>query len=338
MPLFLVEEGMARPLRIQYPGAVYHVTCRGNERRDIFRDDEDRKTFLRFLFQSLNIYSVKLYAYVLMSNHFHLLVETQVANLAEFMRHFNITYTGYFNRRHRRVGHLYQGRYKSILVEKGAYLSTLSRYIHLNPIRLKSFAKVPSKEKFEKLLDYPWSSLPGYLDKSRQESMTDYTLVLADYGGDTKNGRNAYREQLISDIDESIDVTGDIYGQSILGGDDFINWVKESFLGEQETRELPLVRSIRNYQQKEAILEIIERETGKDLETLKKEKGDLRRLAMDLLYRHGGMKGAAIGALLGIDYSAVSRERKKLRGMISQDGVLRKTMHKIEGIITKVKI
>jgi putative transposase len=329
---------MARPLRIQYPGAFYHVTCRGNERRDIFRDDEDRKTFLRFLFQSLNIYSVKLYAYVLMSNHFHFLVETQVANLAEFMRHFNITYTGYFNRRHRRVGHLYQGRYKSILVEKEVYLSTISRYIHLNPIRLKSFRKVSSKEKIETLMDYPWSSLPGYLDKSRQEALTDYSLVLADYGGDTKNGRDAYRKQLFSDIDETIDVKGDICGQSILGGDDFINLVKEKYLGKEEKREQPAVRSIRNYQQKEAILAIIERETGKDLEALKNEKGDLRRLAMDVLYRHGGMKGAAIGELLGIDYSAVSRERKKLREMVAQDSALRKTMNKIEGNITKVKI
>jgi hypothetical protein len=273
-----------------------------------------------------------------MSNHFHLLVETQMANLAEFMRHFNITYTGYFNRRHKRVGHLYQGRYKGILVEKGAHLSTLSRYIHLNPIRLKSFGKDSSKEKFEKLLDYPWSSLPGYLDKNRMEAMTDYTLVLADYGGDTKNGRTAYGKQLISDIDESIDVKGDIYGQSIFGCEDFINWVKENFLDEQETRELPSVRSIRKYRQKEAILVILERETGKDLAALKSEKGDLRRLAIDLLYRHGGMKGAAIGELFGIDYSAVSRERKKLRGMLAQDSELRNTMHDIEGKITIVKI
>jgi REP-associated tyrosine transposase len=85
---------MARPLRIQYPNAVYHVTCRGNERQSIFRDGEDRKRFLRILSQSLNIYTVKLYSYVLMSNHFHLLVETPLGNLSEFMRKFNITCTG----------------------------------------------------------------------------------------------------------------------------------------------------------------------------------------------------------------------------------------------------
>src|SRR5512140_10640 len=102
---------MVRPLRIQYPGAVYHVTCRGNEWRDIFQDDKDRRKFVAILSRSLETYSVELYAYVLMSNHFHLLVATPLGNLGEFMRHFNITYTGTFNRCHRRVGHLYQGRY-----------------------------------------------------------------------------------------------------------------------------------------------------------------------------------------------------------------------------------
>jgi len=168
---------MTRPLRIQYPGAVYHVTCRGNERRNTFQSDEDRETFLRILFKSLNIYSVKLHAYVLMDNHFHLLVETPLGNLGEFMRHFNITYTGYFNRRHRRVGHLYQGRYKSILVEKEAYLSILSRYIHLNPIRVKRLAKSTEKEKIEELFRYTWSSLSGYLDKLKREVMIDYTRL-----------------------------------------------------------------------------------------------------------------------------------------------------------------
>jgi REP element-mobilizing transposase RayT len=88
---------MARPLRIQYPGAVYHITCRGNERKDIFKDDVDRKTFLKILSESGKIYSIKIYAYVLMSNHFHLHIKTSLGNLSEFMRHFNITYTSHYN-------------------------------------------------------------------------------------------------------------------------------------------------------------------------------------------------------------------------------------------------
>ena len=128
---------MARPLRIQYRDAYYHVTCRGNDRRSIYRDDSDRELFLEKLKASLEIYGVALHAYVLMGNHFHVLVQSPKANLSEFMRHFNIAYTGAYNRRHKRVGHLYQGRYKAILVESGIYLLELSRYLHLNPIRIK---------------------------------------------------------------------------------------------------------------------------------------------------------------------------------------------------------
>ena len=329
---------MARPLRIQYPGAVYHVTCRGNEQRKIFLDDEDRKRFLRILAQSINIYSGKLHAYVLMDNHFHLLLETSLGNLSEIMRHFNISYTGFFNRRHRRVGHLYQGRYKSILVEKEAYLSVLSRYVHLNPIRLKKLEKSSAKEKLEKLLNYSWSSFPAYIDTYKRDGMIDCSLVLADYGGDTDKGRKAYLKQLIADIDTGLNVNEVIFGQSILGGEDFINWVKETFLRESETREQPSAGKIKHYQHKEAILELIEKETGKNLETLRIEKGTLRRMAIDLLYRFGGLKGPEIGALMGIDYSAVSQERKRLREGVAHDRELEKMMARLEGYLSTVKI
>src|SRR3972149_606292 len=103
---------MARPLRIQYEGALYHVTCRGNERKSIFKDDLDKKVFLGLLSDGLKTYHIILFCYVLMDNHFHLLLETPLANLSEFMRWFNITYTSHYNRRHKRSGHLYQGRYK----------------------------------------------------------------------------------------------------------------------------------------------------------------------------------------------------------------------------------
>ncbi|MCE5211659.1 MAG: transposase, partial [Deltaproteobacteria bacterium] len=141
---------MSRPLRIQYPDASYHVTCRGNERRQIFRDLDDQKTFFRLLIRSLDIFEVHLLAYALMSNHFHLLVCTPKANLSEFMRHFNISYTGAFNRKYKRSGHLYQGRYKAFLIDGDKYLLAVSRYIHLNPLRMKS-GKL-SRQKWQALL------------------------------------------------------------------------------------------------------------------------------------------------------------------------------------------
>ena len=329
---------MARPLRIQYPGAIYHVTCRGNERRNIFQDDGDRKTFLRLLFQSLNIYTVKLHAYVLMDNHFHLLVETPLGNLGEFMRHFNISYTGHFNRQHRRVGHLYQGRYKSILVEKEAYLSALSRYIHLNPVRIQRLEKSEVKAKWQELLRYSWSSLPGYLDPRRRDGMVDHDPILADYGGDSDNGRSAYRKQLMADIAAGLEVNSAIFGQSILGGEEFINWVKENFLEEKEQHEQPSAEKIKRYQQKGVILGLLKKETGKSLETLRKEKGDLRRLAMELLYRYGGLKGPEIGALFGVTYSAVSQERRRLRERVVLDGKLQNMLERVIDELSTIKI
>jgi putative transposase len=138
---------MARALRIQFDGALYHVTSRGNEKRAIFKDNRDRLRLLEILKLSLSNYQVLLYCYVLMQNHYHLLLETPHGNISEFMRHFNITYTSYFNKRHNRVGHLYQGRYKSILVDKETYLTVLSRYIHLNPTRIEELTGCPAREK-----------------------------------------------------------------------------------------------------------------------------------------------------------------------------------------------
>jgi putative transposase len=140
---------MARPLRILYPNAFYHITCRGNDRRVIFGDDQDRTRFLGRLRGALEICSVRAHAYILMSNHFHLIVETPKANLSEFMRQFNISYTGYYNRR--RIGHLYQGRFKAIVVDKDSYLLELSRYVHLNPTRIKTKAQRPETERIREV-------------------------------------------------------------------------------------------------------------------------------------------------------------------------------------------
>src|SRR4030043_1166617 len=148
---------MTRPLRIQFENAYYHVTCRGNARQEIFSNDPDRSAFLDLLERSSDTYQTEILAYVLMSNHFHLLVKTPLANLQEFMRHFNISYTSYYNRTHRKTGHLYQGRYKSFLVDADSYLQEVSRYIHLNPVRGRGKAKLPVHEKNSYLRRYTGS-------------------------------------------------------------------------------------------------------------------------------------------------------------------------------------
>ncbi len=177
---------MARPLRILFPDAYYHVTCRGNERKAIFKDETDRGVFLDKLQVSIRIYQVKLHAYVLMDNHFHLVVETPKGNLSEFMRHFNVSYTGAYNRRHNRVGHLYQGRYKAILIDKDSYLLELSRYVHLNPLRIGRYQGKEYREKINDLKRYAWSSLPGYLHCHKKQAWVTYDTVLSYVGGSRK--------------------------------------------------------------------------------------------------------------------------------------------------------
>lgn len=140
---------MARPLRIEFAGALYHVTSRGNERRPIFRSDQDRWTFLALLEQAARRFRWSVAAYVLMTNHFHLVIQTADPNLSRGMQWLNGTYAAWFNHRHKRTGHLFQGRFHAFLVEKEAYFAELLRYVVLNPVRAKIVARPE---------DYQWSS------------------------------------------------------------------------------------------------------------------------------------------------------------------------------------
>jgi REP element-mobilizing transposase RayT len=148
---------MARPLRIEFPGAIYHVTSRGNAQASIFLDDIGRSAFLAVLGLTMRRFNVICHAYCLMTNHFHLLLETPDANLSKAMRQFNSVYTQAFNRRHGRVGHVLQGRFKSIVVDRDAYLLELCRYIVLNPVRAG-------------MVKEPWLSTRGPVTGLRQVS------------------------------------------------------------------------------------------------------------------------------------------------------------------------
>jgi REP element-mobilizing transposase RayT len=132
---------MARPLRIEFPGAVYHVTSRGDRGEPIFAGDDDRRGFLLILAQALSRFDAQILAYCLMPNHYHLVLHTRKANLSSFMRHVNGVYTQAFNRRNAQVGHLFQGRFKAIVVDRDAYLLEVCRYVELNPVRARLVKK-----------------------------------------------------------------------------------------------------------------------------------------------------------------------------------------------------
>lgn len=327
---------MARPLRIQYPGAVYHITCRGNARQDIYKDNKDRKAFLEILTDSQKIYSIKIYSYVLMSNHYHLLIETPKGNISDYMRHLNMRYTSHYNRRHKKVGHLFQGRFKAILVDRDTYLTMLSRYIHLNPVKIRGMKRKPYKEKIQYLRKYKWSSLPGYVSKRKKQEFIDYALVLEEYGGDNDEGRQAYGNIISIDISGEIDVKEKIVGQSIIGKEDFVEKVLDRHLKmESDKREQPSLRELQGLKAKEEIIRTVKEETGKGLKEIKNAKSIERAILMDLLYRVGGLKGTEIGNMFGVDYSTVSQRRKMLRNRLKKDRKLKQLFSRIEVKISR---
>jgi len=309
---------MARALRIQYPGAYYHVSCRGNQREDIFRDEEDREIFLEKLSLSRDIFNISILSYVLMNNHFHFLLTTPDGNLSEFMRHFNIVYTSAFNRRHSRVGHLYQGRYKSFLVEADSYLLELSRYIHLNAVRVKARKKKSAKGKWNALLTYPWSSLGGYLDLRKRNPLVSYEMVLSYVGGDNKAGREEYgkfvKKGLAGDAENPLE-TGK--GTGIVGSGDFVQRVKEKYLKKPKgAREQPELRELQKVFEPEELLDTFSSMTDIPREKLcrRGRNSDERAMLMELLYRFCMTTQPQIGALVGgVDYSAVSQARSRLK-------------------------
>ncbi len=159
------------------PRRLAPCTNRGNNRELLFKDDVDRQPFLGILADSVDTYQVRIHSFVLMNNNWHLLVQTPLANLSEFMRRFNITYTSHYNRRHKRVGHLYQSGYRSFLVEEDGYLNVVSRYIHLNPVRISSMKEVELEKRLEYLYGYKWSSLRGYVEADHELDWVEKCLT-----------------------------------------------------------------------------------------------------------------------------------------------------------------
>jgi len=314
---------MARPLRIQFENAYYHVTCRGNTGQVIFSNDADRSAFLDLLERSTDIYQTEILAYVLLSSHFHLFVKTPLGNLQEFMRHFNISYTSYYNWKHNRRGHLYQGRYKSFLVDADNYLQEVSRYIHLNPIRVRYRSDMALDEKRKYLRSYRWSSYGGYLSQVERMGFLQVEEVLGYFGGDTAKGRRRHEDFVMEGM------TGEMTsplergkGHGIVGASEFIEKIKGQYirLG-AELRELPAVRKILAQVEPKKIIRVIGEVFGVGREELLRKgyRGVARGVLMEMLYRYGGMNQREIGELLGIDYSAVSVMRKRLSELQGKD-------------------
>lgn len=220
---------MTRPLRIEYPGAVYHVMSQGNAREPIFLSNGDRTLFLKTLALSIKRFNLILHGYCLMDNHYHLLLETPDGNLSEGMRHVNGLYTQSFNRAHNRVGHIFRGRYKAILIEKENYLLALCRYIVLNPVRA-GVVRNPA--------DYEWSN---YRDTAGLNTKPPVFLfvdwILGQFAHQRKPAQRGYRA-FISAFDGK-NPLAEVKEQSVLGSDAFVSRFVDRLWDKEEIKEIP---------------------------------------------------------------------------------------------------
>jgi putative transposase len=283
---------MARPLRIEYPGAVYHVTSRGDGRENIYLSSSDKINFLQILGDTCGKYSWYCHSYCLMNNHYHLLIETPLGNLSRGMRYLNGVYTQRFNQFHGRVGHVFQGRYKAILVEKESYLLELARYIVLNPVRANMVSHVS---------DWKWSSYLPTIGESQLLGWLTTDWLLSCFGTE-RNSALQYYKQFIQEGINGTTPWANLTNQIYLGSKEF---VKEAM---QRIDSAPILSEIPKIQYSEL-------RNTKTLEEYKIESGT-RNEAIIIAYKSGGYTMKEIGDYFNLHYSAIS---KIVNGLVSKE-------------------
>ena len=301
---------MGRPVRIQYPGALYHITSRGNERREVFRDDADRKKFLEILKDYHERHSILIHCFVLMGNHYHLVMETVQGNLVKVMHGINGGYTGYFNRKYNRAGHLFQGRYGAIVVDKAHYLLELSRYVHLNPVRAGMVAR-PEQ--------YRWSSCPGYVSKAKALDWIEYGWVLSRFGDDPAHARKGYRTFVHAGVKESPFKA--VYGQVILGPEGFLSEIKRRLPGAVGDGVIAR-KALSKRVNPERLIRAVAVVFGVDEASLKKRGwgNRPRGAAIYLIKKYAGLDNREIGAMFGgVHPSTVSKASVRFAAELVRD-------------------
>ena len=321
---------MARPLRVEYPGAIYHVINRGNSGENIFRNNRDREKFLDYLGKATERFLLSVHSFCLMNNHFHILIETQLPNLSKALQWLTVCYAGYFNRKYHRVGHLFQGRFKSILVDADEYLKQLTRYIHLNPVRA-GLVNQPG--------DYQWSSYPIYSGKVIEPVWVETEWTLSQFS----RTRKAAIKNYIGFV-ENVDVKSlrnpaeDIVGGFILGSPGFVDWVKDNFLSTRsEDKEIPQLRRLKPLISKETIVENVSIEFGCDHEFILR-KGLKRNLARDvsiyLAKELSAESGISLGKYFGnITNAAITNRVNHLTKRFKKDRRLKSRIKKLKKTI-----
>jgi REP element-mobilizing transposase RayT len=314
---------MSRPLRISYPGAFYHITSRGNEQKAVFKNKRDREKFLEYLESANQRYDAVIHAYCLMDNHYHILLETVSGNLSKIMAHINGAYTNYFNAKRERSGHLFQGRYKAILVEADEYAKELSRYIHLNPVRAK-IVEFPE--------EYEWTSYGCFIGKKKAPEWLKISFILGYFGKKISDSQNNYRDFVNAFIDQEYESPlEDVVGSTILGGKAFIEFIKDRYLTDKkENKDLPALKVLK----KRIMIEEISHEVDKKINDNEKL---CRKIKIYLSRRHTGKRLDDIGEHFGIGGSGVCKIWRQMSDEIEKDKSLGKVVKKLEVELAKFK-
>ena len=293
---------MSRPIRIQYSGAVYHVMNRGNARQDIFKNPDHYELFLRCLAETVDLWGLKLHAFSLMPNHYHCLIETPMGNLSRAMRHLNHVYTQRFNRLTKRDGHLFRGRYKSILVEEDAYLVELMRYIHLNPVKA---GLVGSPEQ------HRWTSHRFYLTGNGPDCLT--TSRLLNYFGRRKNrARRKFHEFVMEGV--PVELEKHLSGRrwpSVLSSENFEEWIRWNFTKDLDDEQIEYVSAhcckISEHSLKRVLCQLLETD-ALSLKDPRGRKQQKKRAQAIWFYRHHLKWGyKEISKQFGITPSRISK-------------------------------
>lgn len=310
---------MARPIRIEYENAFYHVTSRGNARGRIYRDDFDREMFLDTVKSACNRFNFIIHAFVLMDNHYHFLMETPHANLCASMRHINGVYTQAYNRRHKAVGHLLQGRYKAIVVDRDVYYLELIRYIHLNPWRAKMV---------KRLEDFKYSGHLAITDREwarRWKDWYDRSVILKEFGRKESDSVRRYLEFVNAGKGKASPLENAIGGYA-LGERNFANWLWEEFIDGKDHRELSGSRHMRVRVDFDDVVSAVSREfkiAPEDVFGSDRGKSGIntrRGAALYLLNRHSGMTQKEIGRHAGgMSRAAVSEAVRRFEKTLTED-------------------
>jgi len=312
---------MARPKRILFEGAVYHVTTRGNARQPIYFSDNDRRIFLRILRETLAEEKVVCHAWVLMDNHYHLLLETPLANLSRALKRLNGLYTHKVNFEHKRVGHLFQGRYKSILVEKDSYLKELCRYIVLNPVRA-GLVKQPG--------DYPWSSYRATAYPSTKQDWLEVRWILGQFGKTLGSARSGYRRFVKDGIKRNESPLGKVTSQVYLGNRGFLDEMESRLEGVSGV-EIPSYQRKLTRPKPEQVLDRVAHEfktTTVEILRPRMHGNEGGPVAAYLLGHEAGLSLSEIGALMGVTHSAVGNKITRLKKRLADDPALAKRIEK----------